>query len=293
MSGQAGVRGADHAHVDPARHILAQAGELAALQHAQQLGLGLPRQLGDLVEEERALVGRAEGPGVLAHRSGEGATRMLEELGPHQVAGEGGAVEGDVGLVLAPRGAVQRLGHELLPRTRLAVEEDIGRQRADQADLAVERLHRRAATDQPVEVGRAERGRGHHFQRQRRLADAQPESGPPDEAPADATATDRVTWRPDEGAIGGGEVLDPDALVHAPEPKVPGGDVRVVGDDHVAVGARAHHQVAVAHGEGPRGPPDHPQPQRHRPGKLDLALHPRWLWIQRCHGPPLELARAG
>ena len=58
--GDVGVGGADDTHRDLARAAGTQALELAALQHAQQLGLARQRQVADLVEEQRAAVGRFE-----------------------------------------------------------------------------------------------------------------------------------------------------------------------------------------------------------------------------------------
>ena len=51
-----------------ARAVVADALELALLEHAQQLGLQLERDLADLVEEERAAVGELEAPGDRATR---------------------------------------------------------------------------------------------------------------------------------------------------------------------------------------------------------------------------------
>ena len=45
----------------------ADALELAVLDHAQELGLQLERQLADLVEEERAAVGELEAALALGH----------------------------------------------------------------------------------------------------------------------------------------------------------------------------------------------------------------------------------
>ena len=83
----------DDPHVDAARHVLADAPDLAVLQHAQQLGLRARRQLADLVEEQRAAVRLLEEPGALAHRAGERAARVAEELRLEQVVGERRAVD--------------------------------------------------------------------------------------------------------------------------------------------------------------------------------------------------------
>src|SRR5690606_7205523 len=64
---QVAVGGCDHANVDlPHLRGLADAGELASLEHAQQLDLQLERELADLVEKERAAVGLFEYAGLIA-----------------------------------------------------------------------------------------------------------------------------------------------------------------------------------------------------------------------------------
>ena len=54
------VGGRDHAHVDVARHVAAEAFEFALLQHAQQLHLDRARNVANLVEKDRAGVGLFE-----------------------------------------------------------------------------------------------------------------------------------------------------------------------------------------------------------------------------------------
>ena len=54
------VRSADHAHVDDPWRVLTHTSNLTFLEHAQQLRLSPGRQLGDLVEKQRAAVGVLE-----------------------------------------------------------------------------------------------------------------------------------------------------------------------------------------------------------------------------------------
>ena len=58
--GEVAVGRGDDAHVDRAARVLADAADLALLQHAQQLDLHRRRHLADLVEEQRAAVRRLE-----------------------------------------------------------------------------------------------------------------------------------------------------------------------------------------------------------------------------------------
>ena len=71
--GEVAVRRGDHARVERHRPGVADALERALLQHAQQLGLQLERDLGDLVEEQRALAGELEPAGPVGDRAGERA----------------------------------------------------------------------------------------------------------------------------------------------------------------------------------------------------------------------------
>src|SRR5205823_5083760 len=58
-------------HVHPDRLRAAEALELLLLQHAQQLGLQFSRDVADLVEEQRPLVGQLEAADLLADGPGE------------------------------------------------------------------------------------------------------------------------------------------------------------------------------------------------------------------------------
>src|SRR5690606_36112017 len=59
--------------------------DLALLQRAQELDLQRRRHLGDLVEEERTPACRDEQPVLVAHRPGEAALDVTEQLGLEQV----------------------------------------------------------------------------------------------------------------------------------------------------------------------------------------------------------------
>ena len=56
--GQVAVRGADHPHVDLTGLVVADPPDLAAFQHAQQLGLHRFGQFADLVQEDASRRGR-------------------------------------------------------------------------------------------------------------------------------------------------------------------------------------------------------------------------------------------
>ena len=96
---QVAVGGGDDADVDLDRRRAADPLELALLEDAEQLGLGLRGQLADLVEEERAAVGQLEPAAAPGDRAGEGALLVAEQLALDEPRGQGGAVDLDQRLV--------------------------------------------------------------------------------------------------------------------------------------------------------------------------------------------------
>src|SRR5439155_23330523 len=99
------VGGGDQAHVDGAGALFTDPLEIALLQHPQQLALQLQRNFADLVEEQRAAVGEFEPADAVAHRAGEGAADVTEELALEQFARDRRAIDPDQ----RPVAAVARL----------------------------------------------------------------------------------------------------------------------------------------------------------------------------------------
>ena len=62
--------------------------DLAHLDRADELDLEQGRNLGDLVEEERAPLGRREEPDLVGHGAGERALDVSEQLGLHEALRE-------------------------------------------------------------------------------------------------------------------------------------------------------------------------------------------------------------
>ena len=78
------------------------------LEEAEQLRLERGRELADLVEEERAALGRLHAARLIAHGAGERAAHVAEQLAREQLLGQRGAVhddEGPVGAAGSGRGA--------------------------------------------------------------------------------------------------------------------------------------------------------------------------------------------
>src|SRR5262249_4406840 len=87
-------------HIDPDRSTTANAVEFALLQDAEQLRLGVRRQLADLIEEDRAAMRQLES----AHAPGEGACKgtllVAEQLALHEPCRKSGAVDLNKRLIL-------------------------------------------------------------------------------------------------------------------------------------------------------------------------------------------------
>jgi hypothetical protein len=89
------VRGAHDAHIHHHRFILADAADLAALEHAEQLGLHGFGQLANFVEEDRAAVGDLEQADAMIVGACEGPFAVAEELAFDERLGQGAAIYGD------------------------------------------------------------------------------------------------------------------------------------------------------------------------------------------------------
>jgi len=78
FGGEIAVGRRQHPHIHPMLAIRAEALQLAALQHAQQLGLNGQRQLADLIQQQGATIGELELAAALAECAGEGAADVAE-----------------------------------------------------------------------------------------------------------------------------------------------------------------------------------------------------------------------
>src|SRR5207247_4192724 len=87
---EVGVGGGDDADVDGEGGGLAERGDLARLEEAEQLRLQVEAQLADLVEEEGAVAGAADEAGVVAGCAGERAVAVAADVAFGQVRAPGG-----------------------------------------------------------------------------------------------------------------------------------------------------------------------------------------------------------
>ena len=81
------MRRGEDAHVDRGFARLADGPHGFLLDGAQQLDLHVQRQVGDLVEERGAAVGRREETGLVADGAGEAAAPVTEQLALDQLVG--------------------------------------------------------------------------------------------------------------------------------------------------------------------------------------------------------------
>jgi hypothetical protein len=124
----------------------------AVLEHTQQLRLQVERQLADLVEEERALAGILEVPGLRLGGSGECAARIAEERGFHQRGRYRRAVEREERMARARTQVMQRERDALLAAPRLALDQCRKTRGGVEVDLAPQPAQRRAVADERARV---------------------------------------------------------------------------------------------------------------------------------------------
>ena len=142
----------DQPEVDLDLVLAADRIDLAVLQGAQQLHLGVERQLADLVEEQRAAIGFEEFADALLDGAGEGAFLVAEQDALDQILRDGAAIDGDEGLGSAGAFALDGARDQLLADARFAFDQHrdggVGGPVAE-LDHA---LHGIAAGDQVVEA---------------------------------------------------------------------------------------------------------------------------------------------
>lgn len=89
----------------------------------EKLGLEIGAHLADLVEHQRALIGRLELADLAFRRPGERPLLMPEQLAGEEVFREGGAIQADEDVLLARAGVVDSPGDELLADAALAADQ--------------------------------------------------------------------------------------------------------------------------------------------------------------------------
>src|SRR5690606_9530785 len=120
---QRAVRRGYDTNVDRDRIAAADGDHAVRLDHAQQLGLQLERELRDFVEKQGTAVRELDVARRVLDRARERAARVTEQLALEQVRGERGAVERAKRTGVARRQRVQCVRDELLAGAGLAANE--------------------------------------------------------------------------------------------------------------------------------------------------------------------------
>lgn len=140
-AGQVYVGGGDHPHVHLQRLARSHAGDLALLQHPQQLDLQLQAQLADLIQQQGAAFRRFEPALMGADGAGKGAFLVAEQLGFRQAFGQRAAVHRQKRLMAARAVVVQIARHHLFAGAGLADDQygGVGRRQPVQHALKGDR----------------------------------------------------------------------------------------------------------------------------------------------------------
>ena len=148
----------DHADVDAPLLRRADRAQRACLEHAQQLRLQRERHLADLVEQQRAAIGRGEQAGVIVGRAGERALDVAEQLALEQLLGQRRAVERDERLLRARARAVDRARDRALAGAGLAGDQHGHARRATRSTIPSTRCIAALCATRPWSAKRARAG---------------------------------------------------------------------------------------------------------------------------------------
>src|SRR5262245_15290848 len=132
---QVPVRRRQDPHVHGDRLIASDALELTLLEDPQQLGLKFEGKAADLVEKHRAAVLELEASDAAAQSTGERASLVAEELALQQIRWNRRTAEPDERVRNATASAMEGAGDELLPRSRLPMNEHGGVDRRHGLDV--------------------------------------------------------------------------------------------------------------------------------------------------------------
>ena len=121
--GQVAIGRRNDADVDVDGARAAEPFDLALLQHAEQLGLELERQLPDLVEEDRSAVGELETANLRRMRARKRAALAPEELALHQVRRQRRTVDDDERAIATRAALMNGSREQLLARAGFAGQE--------------------------------------------------------------------------------------------------------------------------------------------------------------------------
>src|SRR5579883_1217226 len=121
--------------------------DFALLQHAQQFGLQLERQIADLIQKNRTAVGLLKTPHPSLMGIGERSLDVTEEFIFQQRSRNAAAVHRDHGQLSTGRKEMNRPGNALFTRAGLAGYQNTGVLGSDQPDLLDYFLDGRASAE--------------------------------------------------------------------------------------------------------------------------------------------------
>src|SRR6266536_2386712 len=142
------VGGGDDAHVDLPDPRRSDRLHFSRLEHPKHLRLRPSGHVADFVQEDRAAVGLDEFSDLLAHRAGEGALLVPEELRFDELFRDRGAVDLDEGPAGDLGAFVDLPRHQLLARPALSHDQDRRGRRSRARNLRAKALHRSALADE-------------------------------------------------------------------------------------------------------------------------------------------------
>ena len=237
------MRRRDHADVDVDRLRLADAPDLAAIEHAQQLRLEVERELADLVEEQRAAVRGLDQALLVAGGAGEAALRVAEQLATRSArAGSSRSRRRRTGPSRAgscwwTASAIASLPVPVSPCSRIVAS--VGAALREQREQPLHRQRRAEHVAEAIARPVAERRRWCRSARRRPRCACRAAA-----APAPVSTTWPISRAAVLGAVRGVEVADLDAVAAHADLEVVARHGRV-GEHEVVVGVRADHRRAL------------------------------------------------
>ncbi len=148
------MRRGEDADIERLRLIAADRQHLIVFQNAQQLDLHRQRDVGQLIEEDRAAVGQGQQARPCLRGAGERPARVAEQLALDEVGVEGGHMHRQEGPIAPGTVAMNGAGDEFLARAAFSRDEDAGIARRHQRDALEHGLHRRGPADNLLRTGR-------------------------------------------------------------------------------------------------------------------------------------------
>ena len=120
---QIAVRRRQHPHIDPQAAVIADALNIAILQHAQQLRLQRQRQFANFIKEQGAVISHLKFTAAVADSPGKRPFHMAKQLALRHAFRQRRAVEIDQRVSRPRRALMHRLRHQLFPGAGFAADQ--------------------------------------------------------------------------------------------------------------------------------------------------------------------------